>query len=59
MVLQIKKPDTQRRVDFTCVDVKLDSCELCECFCSLQCIKIALCVHSRTHCKIARSVHYL
>lgn len=42
-----------------CVDLKFDSCELCECFCSLQCIKIALCVHSRTHCKIARSICYL
>lgn len=54
-----KKTDTRRRVNFTCVDVKLDSCELWECFCSLQCIKIALGVHSRTHCKITRSSCYL
>lgn len=51
-----KKTGTQRRVNFNCVDMKPDGCELRECFCSLQYIKIALCVHSRTHCKIARSL---
>lgn len=54
-----KKTDIQSRVNFICVDVELDSCELQECFCSLQCLKVALCVQSRAHCKITRSVCYL
>lgn len=51
-----KKNWSTKEGELNCLDVKLDSCELCECFCSLQCIKIAVCVHSRTHCKIARSL---